>query len=147
MIRSGTIEDAPRITEMLRDMKSDSRYTEDEFCEDTVLDVIKLCISHNLLSVLVVDDIVQGFAGGIEGTMLFNRNIKTGTELSWWVDYDHRNEGNGIELLTHIEGLARDKGITHWSMVYQLASMPEVVGYIYEKMGYTKNEVVYSRKL
>ena len=146
MIRKGTKEDIPRITEMLCDMKEASRY-DDEFCIETVAGVIELCIDQGLLSVLVVDDIPQGFAGGIEGTLLFNKAIKSGTELSWWVDPGHREMGSGVDLLRHIEGLAKEKGITHWNMVYQMASMPEVVKAIYESMGYTPNEVVYSKRL
>ena len=146
MIRKGQVEDIPRIVEMLSEMKDASRY-DDEFCHETCANVAQVCIDHELLSVLEVDGVVQGFAGGIEGNLLFNRAIKSGSELAWWVDPEHREMGSGIELLSHIEGLARIKGIKHWNMVYQTASMPTVVKHIYEKMGYTENEVVYSRVL
>lgn len=147
MIRKGCEEDIPRIVEMLSEMKDASRYIDDEFCPDTCAGVAQGCIESDMLSVLEVDGVVQGFAGGIIGTLLFNRNIKSGTELAWWVDPDHRELGSGIELLAHIEGLARLRGVKHWNMVYQTASMPEVVKAIYEKMGYTQNEIVYSRVL
>lgn len=147
MIRIGIEEDIPRIVEMLSDMKDASRYIDDEFCHDTCVGVALGCIESSMLSVLEVDGVVQGFAGGIIGTLLFNRDIKSGTELAWWVDPNHRELGSGVELLSHIEGLARVQGVKHWNMVYQTASMPEVVKAIYEKMGYTQNEIVYSRVL
>jgi len=147
MIRSGKEEDIPRITEMLEDMKNASDYKDNEFCIDTVADVCRRCLGDGLLSVMEVDGVVQGFVGGVEGLLLFNRNIKTGHELAWWVDPDHRQGGAGYNLLSHIEGLARLKGIKHWNMGLHMASMPEVLEKLYEKMGYTKNEVIYSRVL
>lgn len=147
MIRSGDERDIPAIESMSREFWKQTIYNDDEYCSATVTLMIRMCIDTSMLSVLEIDGEVVGFACGVIGGLLANASVKTGTELAWWVDEKHRRGRNGIALLKHIEGLAKKAGIKYWNMVYMESSMPESIKAIYEKMGYQRSEVVYTRVL
>ena len=146
MIRAGEKYDIEYILGMACEFWEHTVY-EEPACPDTIRDMIELCISENLLSVIDMNGELVGFAAGIKGPLLGNRSATVGTELAWWVDPDHRKGSNGIKLLKHIEGLAKAAGIKYWTMAYMESSMPETIKCIYEKMGYRRTEILYLKEL
>ena len=146
MIRSGEEKDLDSIVNMAEEFWKHTIYDE-PFCDESVKKMALMCMSQGLLSVLEIAGKVVGFACGLKGALLGNNSVTSGSELAWWVDEDHRQGKNGIALLRHIEGLAKDAGIKHWNMAYMESSMPESIKTIYERMGYTKTEIIYSRVL
>lgn len=146
MIRLGISQDVPVILGMSANFWQCTIYN-DPFCPDTVSDMINHCINSKMMAVLEVDGSVVGFACGVVGLLLGNRNVKTGTELAWWVEPDHRGGSGGIKLLAYMEKLAKEEGIKYWNMVFMASSMPEKIKGIYEKLGYQINEVVYTKVL
>lgn len=146
MIRKGTFDDLPAIVEMAREFWNYTIY-DDEYCPSTVHEIARQCVEQGLLSVVEIGGDVVGFACGVTGPLLGNASVKCGTEIAWWVNPEHRSGRNGVALLKHIEGLARDAGVKYWNMAYMQSSMPETVEAIYEKMGYTRTEVIYTRVL
>lgn len=146
MVRSGEYKDIPDIVRMSDEFWQHTIF-DDPCCPDTVSDMARHCIDQGLMSVLEVDDCVVGFICGVQGVLLGNSKIPVGTELAWWVDEAHRGGKNGITLLRHIEGLAKEAGIKYWSMCYMESSMPKEIEGIYQKMGYKKSEALYTRKL
>lgn len=146
MIRAGEESDLDDIVSMARVFWSETIY-EEEYCPDTVRGMARMCLDQSMLSVLEVDGSAVGFACGIVGGLLANGSVKSGTEIAWWVNKEHRSGRNGISLLKHIEGQARSAGVKYWNMVYMQSSMPDSIQGIYEKMGYKKSEVVYTRIL
>jgi len=147
MVRSGTELDFESIIDMADSFWLNTIYKED-FCRDTVWVMLKLCLDHQLLSVIELEDgKLVGFACAIKGGLLANSEVYAGTELAWWVDPDHRGGRNGIALLKHLEELARKAGIKYWNMAFMESSMPKVIEEIYKKLGYVVNEVIYTKIL
>lgn len=146
MVRSGEYSDVQAIVDMASEFWSHTIF-DVEPDDESIECMAKHCIDSDLMSVLVINDKIEGFACGIAGPLLGNNKVLTGTEVAWWVNEDHRGGKNGIALLRHLEGLAKDKGILYWSMAYMESSMPETIKGIYEKMGYKQSEVSYTRVL
>lgn len=146
MIRAGQKSDIPAIVTMASEFWGHTIYTE-PVCPESVSLMANHCIDNGLMSVLEIDGEVVGFASGVKGPLLGNNSVMAGTEIAWWVDPDHRSGKNGVALLKHIEGLAKEAGIKYWNMAYMESSMPEQIKSIYEKLGYQQTEVIYSRVL
>lgn len=146
MIRDGEDKDLDRIVKMAREFWKHTVYDE-EYCPDTVWTMAAMSLDQNLLSVLEIDGVVRGFACGVKGALLGNSSVSTGTELAWWVDTDYRNGKNGIALMKYLENLAKKAGIKYWNMIFMESSMPDVIEGIYQKMGYSKTEVSYTKVL
>jgi len=147
MVRSGTELDFESIIDMADSFWKNTIYDE-EFCRDTVWEMLKLCLDQQLLS--VIEDQtgkLVGFACALKGGLLGNSSISSGTELAWWVEPDHRGGRNGISLLKHLEDLATKAGIKYWNMAFMCSSMPDIIEEIYKKMGYIRSEVIYTKIL
>lgn len=146
MIRNGEEKDMDDIVEMAREFWKHTIYDE-EYCPDTVHTIVSMCMDQGLLSVLKIDGMARGFACGIKSPLLANSKVLTGTELAWWVDPEYRKGRNGIGLLKHLENQAKKVGIKYWNMGFMESSMPSIIEGIYQKMGYKKTEVIYTKVL
>jgi len=146
MIRSGVRGDIPQILAMGSNFWQQTIYDE-PFCNDTVIQMAEYCIHNQMMAVLEIDGKVVGFACGVLGPLLCNQEVKTGTELAWWVEPEYRGGSGSIRLLMYIEKLAKEAGVKYWNMVFMESSMPETIKHIYERLGYKINEVVYSKVL
>ena len=146
MIRAGETSDIPAIVEMARQFWQHTQY-DDDYQPEAVEGMSQACIDSGLMSVLVVDDKVEGFACGLKGPLLANFDVLAGVEVAWWVNPDHRAGRNGIALLKHIEKAAKDAGLKYWSMIFMQSSMPDAIEQIYIKMGYKKAETTYTKRL
>lgn len=144
MIRLATEEDFPAIIELCREFWTHTQFSED-FDADHCLGMVELSHSHGMLAVLVVNDSVQGFCAAVKSFLLASTQALTATELAWWVNPDHRGGKNGVVLLQFMEQLAKDQGIKYWNMASMESSMPEAVNRMYERLGYTKSETVYTK--
>lgn len=144
MIRLATEEDFPAIIELCREFWMHTQFSED-FDADHCLGMVELSHSHGLLAVLVVGDAVQGFCAAVKSFLLASTQAMTATELAWWVNPNHRGGKNGVVLLQFMEQLAKDQGIKYWNMASMESSMPETVNRMYERLGYTKSETVYTK--
>lgn len=120
---------------------------DDEFCYDSVFNMISLCCDSGLLFVAEIEGEVVGFVAGVSGALLGNGAVKTGTEVAWWIQPEHRGGSIAIKLLKAIESRAKDLGIKYWSMAFMCSSMPDTVESIYKKMGYQKSEVIYTKRV
>lgn len=146
MIRAGHNGDIPAIVDMAEEFWSHTIY-EEPYCSDTTEAMLAQSIEQGMLSVLVVNGLLVGFACGIYAPLLGNGSVLTGTELAWWVDPEHRKGRNGIGLLIHLENQAKDAGVKYWNMVYMESSMPQEIKGIYERLGYKRTETTYTRTL
>lgn len=146
MIREAQVSDFPAIVDLSREFWAHTMF-EEPFDPEHTQKMVDLAYDHNLLAVLEVDYQVVGFVAGISSFLLGSTQAKCGTELAWWVSPAHRGGRNGIALLNFIEQLAAKNGIKYWTMVSMESSMPEKVGRMYEKMGYSKSETSYTKVL
>lgn len=99
-----------------------------------------------ILLVCVKDGKVIGMAGGLVHPAYFNRHHKTGQELFWWVEPDHRS-GVGGRLLEGLESAALYRGAQSWSMIALASLRPEVVGKVYQRRGYRASEQTFIKAL
>ena len=146
MIRAGSEADLPEVVRMAREFWKHTIYNE-SFCEESVEGMSKMCMEQGLFAILEVDGKAAGFACGIKGGLLANVHVTSGTEMAWWVDPEHRKGRNGIALLKGLEKMAKAQGIKYWNMVFMESSMPDKVEQIYQKMGYNRSEVSYTKVL
>lgn len=146
MIREATESDFDAITKLASEFWQHTMF-DDEFCCESVYNMVSTCHENELLFVAEVDQEIVGFAAGIVGALLGNGAVKVGTELAWWLNPEHRGGSIGIKLLKAIESKAQLLGVKYWNMAFMCSSMPDEVERIYQKLGYTKAEVVYTRRL
>ena len=146
MIRKATKEDFDDILRLSAEFWLHTQFSEPFDAEHT-RNMVQLAHDHQLLAVVDVDHAIVGFCAGICAPLMASPHAVAGTELAWWVDPSHRGGKNGIALLQFMEQLAKDAGVKYWTMVTMESSMPEIVGRMYEKLGYHKSETSYTKVL
>lgn len=146
MIREACESDFHDIAVLASDFWQHTMF-DDEFCYDSVYRMVSLCQDNGLLFVAVVDGRIVGFAAGVVGALLGNSSVKVGNELAWWLNPECRGGSLGVKLLKSIESKASDLGIKYWNMAFMCSSMPDAVELIYQKLGYAKSEVIYTKRL
>jgi GNAT superfamily N-acetyltransferase len=144
MIRRAEIEDFDQILTMCAEFWTHTQFSE-PFERSHTLSMVKMAYDSGLLAVVDVSGNVVGFCAGIKSFLLGSTKAVTGTELAWWITPDHRGSGTGVRLLRFMERLAKGEGIKYWNMVSMQTSMPGEVNKMYEKMGYTLQESVYTK--
>ena len=145
MIRLATEGDFDGILENCAEFWNETMFDE-HFDANHCLTMVELAHSHGLLAVLDCGHIA-GFSAGIMSPSMGSPLAIVGTELAWWIKPDYRRGRNGIALLNFMEQLAREKGVKYWTMAAMMSSMPEIVCSMYEKMGYHKSEICYTKVL
>lgn len=146
MVRDGNKDDLPAVVEMAREFWKHTRYDE-PFDADYVEHMASLAVDHGLLAILEIDGAIEGFTAGLKSPLLACYEVLSGTEIAWWVNPSARKGRNGIELMKHIERMAKAQGVKYWNMVVMESCQPEVGAAIYERMGYEKSETSYTRIL
>ena len=146
MIRAASEKDIQGITDMAMLFWKESPF-DVPADRETIEGFASHCLGEGLLCVLDLNGNIEGFAAGIKGVILGNSDVTCGNEVAWWVNPEHRGGKNGIKLLKHLEGMAKDAGIRFWTMAFMTSSMPDVVEGIYQKLGYRKTEVSYTKEL
>lgn len=106
--------------------------------------MVRLAFDHGLLAVVDSGGVV-GFCAGVKSFLLGSTQAMTATELAWWIDPEHRKGKNGIALLHFMEELVKEQKIKYWNMISMQSSMPEIVGNMYERMGYVHSETSYTK--
>jgi len=119
------------------------------YSPETVAELCRYLISEQggFLLVLADDeDNVKGFGLVSITPLVFDHSITSALELAYYIAPYARGT-HGIALLKKMEKIAKLKGADFMSMITMEDSDPEVAARIYNKMGYDKNEVVYTKEL
>lgn len=90
---------------------------------------------------------VVGTAAAMAYPFYFNTSHKTGQELFWWLNHEHRGSAVGPRLFRALEEWARGAGCQTFSMVALDALKPEQVGALYRRAGYRPTEHSYIKEL
>lgn len=146
MVRDGNSNDLDAVVMMAEEFWSHTRY-DVPFDPAHVRVMASMALDHGLLAILELDGRIEGFTAGVKGPLLGNASVLGGTEIAWWVNPSARKGRNGIELMKHIENMARAQGVKYWNMIVMESCQPEVGAAIYERLGYEKSETSYTRVL
>lgn len=102
-------------------------------------------MEHGCLLVIDGGDGLAGATGALLHPHYFNSAHLTGQELFWWVDPEHRGQGNA--LFDALENWVREQGAKSFTMIALEALDPERVGMIYRRRGYRPVEHSYVRAM
>lgn len=94
-----------------------------------------------------VDGRVVGAAGALAYPFYFNAAHKTGQEVFWWLNPEHRGGQLGIHLFAALESWAKDQGCQSFTMIALDAVDADRVGRIYRRCGYRPSEHSYIKEL
>jgi GNAT superfamily N-acetyltransferase len=106
---------------------------------------LQISAEQGLVYVMEHDGKLVGFVAGIAHPLLGNNSYLTGTEISWWVEPEHR--GHGKMLMQAIENAAKDIGCKYWCMIALEHMNPRIMDRIYTRSGYQKTETSYIKEL
>lgn len=144
MIRLATAEDRLQIVDLASKFWLETLFSE-PFDPDHCLIAIDHTIDNEFCAVIEIDNRIVGFSAAILSPSIGTPLAVIATELAWWVEPDFRKGRNGIALLKFMEQLAQEKGVKYWTMVAMQSSMPDQVCAMYEKLGYSKSEICYTK--
>jgi GNAT superfamily N-acetyltransferase len=144
MIRTATEQDFDQILDMSARFWLETQFSE-PFERDHTVNMVQMAYDHGLLAVVEIDGLCVGFCAGVKSFILGSTKALCATELAWWLNPEHRSGKNGVALLLFMEQLVKEQGIKYWTMISMQSSMPEVVGRMYEKLGYVHSETCYTK--
>ena len=113
---------------------------------------------YNLLAALMgemgIVCVAEDDAGTIVGFILvavfpvpFNVKVTGATELAFYVTPEAQSTGIGKQLLSKAEQVASQRGVKFLSMVSLESVDPESAQALYTKLGYRKNETLFTKDL
>lgn len=144
-IRQATIEDLPALEPCAREFYASSENLH-EFDLDRFVSLWRVLISNGSGIVLLLingNEIAGAIAGLIHPSPYSARTIAQ--EMYWFVRPSMR--GGGVLLYREFERWAIYKGAAELHMGYLVDLMPEKVAAFYERVGFHKVEVGYSKRL
>lgn len=148
MIRLATVSDIPELLRMGAAFHSVTGVADIIPLDEQSLANTMTSLIETELGVIIVLDSGDGLKGATAALLhphYFNANHRTGMELFWWVDPEHR--GLGGKLFDALEAWVRANGADSFSMLALEALEPEKVGLIYRRRGYRPLEHSYIKRI
>ena len=153
-IRTGQPRDIPRLVELGEDFWEHTwhKHKGQAYSGETVAHLCEFLMHRGNGNGFIVvltddDDVVQGFGLVAFTPFVFDINMKTATELAFYVVPEYRKGKEGIRLLKSMENISRNKGCAVITMVSMEHSNPRPVEKLYESMGYERTETSYTKEL
>jgi L-amino acid N-acyltransferase YncA len=115
--------------------------------EDSLAASLAGFIKDHVVLMAEIDGKVIGTAGAVIVPLYWNDNYFQGLETFWWLDPEHRGNGNGKALRAALEASAKEEGADFWVMMALEDSEPEKVGEMYKKAGLVPIEHSYMKAL
>lgn len=144
-VRLATPTDFPAILDMCETFWKFTQFTE-PFDREHTENMVQMAYDHELL--IVADDgEICGFMAAIKSPLLGSRAALMATELAWYVIPEKRGKLLGVELVQFLERLCIKQEVKYLNMAYMETSMPEKVRVMYQKLGYTLQETLYTKVL
>ena len=112
---------------------------------DNIRDVVEHYLSNPNFICIAEEN--KGVLLGVVVPAFWNPEVLVAQELGWWVEPEHRKSGFGARMLLTFEKKAKEMGAKEIMMICLENSEPEKVGLMYEKLGYSKAEYVYMKRL
>lgn len=148
-IRKARESDFPALLRIGHDFFKLNPYNEySELDEGSLTDTFRNLIATQILIVMESDDgEVVGTAAAMMAPVFWNKVDVQGIEIFWWVDPEHRKDGNGKKLRQALEKIAKSRGVRFWNMVSMETSEPEKLDKMYAKAGFKRLENIYMKVL
>lgn len=146
-IRKGTLADVPEIVRMSAAFYPTTHYA--QWCdmdEETVADLASSLIENHIFFVAEDGERLIGMVGLFIIPFMFNRHATSAGEVVWWVDPEARGSRVAASLLQAVEGACRDAGADRIQMVHMPNSPPQAAA-LYEKLGYSRSEISYTKDI
>lgn len=146
-IRKATLADVPEIVRMSAAFYPTTHYA--AWCpmdEDSVAGLATGLIENDVFFVAEQDGELVGMVGVMITPFLFNRDHLSATEIVWWVSPAVRGTSVAARLLQVIEAPCRERGAARIQMVHMPNSPPQAAA-LYERMGYERSEISYTKDL
>lgn len=146
-IRNATLADVPEIVRMSALFYPTTHYA--DWCdmdEETVADLASNLIENHVFYVAEDEAGLVGMVGVFIAPFLFNRHANFGVEVVWWVAPEARGGRIAASLLQAIEEPLRAAGADRIQMVHMPNSPPQAAA-LYEKLGYARSEVSYTKDI
>ena len=145
VIRQATLNDFDAILDMCEEFWSHTQFTE-PFEREHCAVMVQMSYDHGLLAVYDSQG-PQGFIAAVKSPLLGSAYAITATELAWWVNPPFRGTMAGIKLVNELERLSKLQDVKYLNMAFMETSMPQAVRTLYEKLGYTLQETVFTKVL
>jgi GNAT superfamily N-acetyltransferase len=132
-------EDIPHLTRMVKDFAAlyPFPFTPDELKIEAV---IRRLMQDGI--VIVAGAPPVGFIMGGLSEFIYNTEV-VATELTWWVDEDHRNTKVGLSLFHAFEEWAHSQGAT----IIQMSSAGKDMKDWYTRRGYVPSEASFYKRI
>jgi len=148
--REATLGDIPQLVEHGEEFWTHTIYFRKgrPYSKDTVCDLCEWLINGGGFIVVLADDndSVRGFGLVVVTPFIFDQSFTSALELAYYIAPEARGHF-GVALMKQMEKKAREMGASFMSMITMEDSSPEVAAAVYERLGYEKNEVVYTKEL
>ncbi len=146
-IRKATLADVPEIVRMSAAFYPTTHYAQwCEMDEDSVAGLATGLIENDVFFVAEHEGALVGMVGVMLVPFLFNRDHLFATEIVWWVAPEVRGTSVAARLLDVIEVPCRERGAARIQMVHMPNSPPQAAA-LYERMGYARSEISYTKDL
>lgn len=148
IVRRANHTDVPAIVSMSAQFYPDTSYARTIAMDaDTVADLARMLIDTGVMLVSESDaGEVVGMVGLYVGHFMFNRNVRSAHEVVWWVEPTAQGAGVGRALLNAIEPACIEAGAAIIQMMHLESSPPQAAA-LYERLGYRRSEVCYSKEV
>ncbi len=143
IIRDATMDDFDDIDRMGIDF---ARAAGNIVDKETLRTSIESLLENGIIK-LAIDDIPIGMIGAMIIPVWWNKYQTLAQEYFWWVSISHRKTSAGIRLLNALEENAKEVGAARIAMFCLTDVDGERISGLYEKLGYTQLEQVFSKDL
>lgn len=148
IVRRARLEDIPAIVAMSAKFYPSTSYASACAMDaDTVADLTRMLIDSGVMLVAESSDgAVVGMVGLYVGPFVFNRHVRSAHEVVWWVEPTAQGAGVGRALLDAVEPACIESGASIIQMLHLENSPPQAAA-LYERMGYRRTEVCFSKEV
>lgn len=145
LIRPLSAPELPELAALAKQFYASSRFLRDfDIAKFEAFWAGLIASGAGVIFILQKDDVIAGTIGGLAYAEPYSGELLA-QEFFWFVDEAQR--GQGIRLYCRFEEWAREKGCAEVRMGHLADSMPEKVAVFYERVGFTKVETLYAKRL
>ncbi len=149
MLREARHDDILRMVELGRQFFAEAGLTDFmEYDEESAAGTFFGLIDNpdGAVFVMEVDGQVVGGVGAILAPHYFNLQHKSGQELFWYVDPQHRGGRESLQMLKTVQSWAKDRG-AETLVLARMKTSPSAVGVLYERMGFGQMETYHMGRI